>query len=83
MRMPFGKYKDQELNCIPKDYLSWVYGEYKPIVIAIERFLKILPRERRSEKVELEMLFNEHQSRYPDNRGMNQLYDFIVDKFYS
>ena len=36
-----------------------------------------------SEKVELEMVFDEHQARYPDNIGLNQLYDSIVEKFYS
>ena len=81
--MPFGKHKGKRLSQIPEDYLSWFYREYKPLVLAIERTLKVLTVEKRSEKIEVEILFEEYQRKYPDNKIITELKEDIINRFYS
>ena len=80
--MPFGKHKDKELAIIPESYLQWFYDENRPIVREIERLLKLMPIERRSEKAETEILFNEYKKRYPDNEPLESFYEDLMQKLF-
>jgi hypothetical protein len=80
--MPFGKYRGQDISRVPEGYLSWAYTEYKPLVLEIERKLKITPRERRSEKVQIEIIFDEYIRRNPENTTIEEIREEIIEKFY-
>jgi uncharacterized protein (DUF3820 family) len=82
MKMPFGKHKDKELSLVPDSYLQWFYDENKPIVKEIERLLRLMPIERRAEKIETEILFEEYKKRYPGNEPLECFYEELVEKLF-
>ena len=83
MIMPFGKYKGQPLSMVPESYAAWVYGEYKPLLLEIERTFKIMTVEKRSEKVELELLIEAFQKQNPELEVIEEIKEAIIEKFYS
>jgi hypothetical protein len=83
MKMPCGKYKGKELKEIEVFYLNLFYDEHKPVILELERGFKIFPRERRSEKVEINLLFDEMSAKFPDNEGLKAYHEEIIRKYYT
>jgi hypothetical protein len=82
MKIDFGMFQGKPIETLPIVYLESVYESYKPQILAIERCLKITPRERRSEKIEIEVLFDEFKKKYPDNEALNEYHQAILKKLY-
>jgi uncharacterized protein (DUF3820 family) len=82
MIMPFGKYKGKELALIPDSYLKWFYDENKPLVKEIERLLRLMPVERRAEKIETEIIYEEYVKHHPDNMVLQDFYEEIKEKLF-
>jgi uncharacterized protein (DUF3820 family) len=82
MKMPYGKYKGKELALVPDSYLQWFYDENRPIVREIERLLRLMPVERRAEKVETEILFEEYKKRHPENEPLESFYEDLMEKLF-
>lgn len=81
-KLDFGKYSGKPLASVPESYLEFLYKNYKRLVLEIERHLKIVPVERRSERVELSMMFDNFKKRYPDDAGLSEFYNAVLEKLY-
>lgn len=82
MKIDFGIYRGKDIRDLPKRYLETIYKSYKPQILEIERVLQIFPREKRADKVVLDVLFSEYQKRFPDNDGLKRFHEAVLNNLF-
>ena len=83
MKMPCGKHKGKELKVIEAYYLNWFYDEHKPVILELERVFGIFPREKMSQKVELDVLYDEIRARFPGDAGLKEYHEQVIKRYFT